>query len=221
MCGRFALFHAPDELAQFFHARPDNDLPPLPNYNICPTNPIHSVFTDQTGRRLSAMRWGFIPHWYKTENDGPLLINARAESLAEKPAFRDAARHRRCLIPASGFYEWQKAADGRRLPWFIRRRDKTPLAMAGIWQDWRRGGEQLRSCAIVTTEANREIAPIHNRMPVVLEPDDWPLWLGEQGKGAARLMRPAEEGILEYYRVDPKVNSNRASGPDLIEPLEE
>ncbi len=206
-------------MAQLFAAAPDNDLPPVPNYNVCPTNRIHVVREGAAGRRLVAMRWGFIPAWYKDIDAGPLLINARAETIAEKPAFRAACRERRCLIPASGFYEWSKGADGARLPWYISRADAAPLALAGVWQDWRRGDEVVTSCAIVTTEASADIAPIHHRMPVIVETRDHGLWLGEAGKGAARLMRPAREGVLRFHRVSRAVNSNRASGPELIAPL--
>ncbi|MFD1341366.1 SOS response-associated peptidase [Litorisediminicola beolgyonensis] len=225
MCGRFALTLPHDAMAQLFAAAPDNDLPPVPNFNICPTNSVAVVLRegddDSAPRRLSALRWGFLPHWYKTQTDGPLLINARAETLAEKPAFRAAARARRCLIPATGFYEWTKNADGTRLPWYIARSDGAPLAFAGLWQDWEREGERLRTCAIVTCAANSEMAAIHHRMPVILDAADWPLWLGEAGHGAATLMAPAEEGHLAMHRVSREVNSNRASGPELIEPLAE
>lgn len=220
MCGRFAITLPPDAMVQLFEARPDNDLPPVPNYNVCPTNRIHAVTREGDSRRLRGLRWGFTPHWYKTPTDGPLLINARAESVATKPAFRQAVRERRCLIPASGFYEWEKDAEGHRLPWYIRARDGAPLAFAGIWQGWDRdGAEPMVTCAIITTDASPDIARIHHRMPVVVAPEDWPLWLGEAGRGAARLMHPAPEGSLAAHRVDVAVNSNRASGPHLIEPL--
>lgn len=218
MCGRFAITLPADAMAQLFSARPANDLPDVPNYNVCPTNRVHAVRTTETGRQLDPLRWGFLPHWYKTETDGPLLINARAETLAEKPAFRAACRDRRCLIPASGFFEWTKAEDGTRLPWYFSRRDGAPIAFAGIWQSWG-PDDPVRTCAIVTTAANRRVAEIHHRMPLILEPEDWPLWLGETGKGAARLMVPGDDDVLEFHRVDPAVNSNRASGPQLIEPL--
>ncbi len=213
MCGRFALTLPTDAMAALFGALPANDLPIVPNYNICPTNNVHVVWTGEN-RRLSAMRWGFLPFWYKTPTDGPLLINARAETIAEKPAFRDAARARRCLIPATGFYEWSKGDGGVRLPWYIQRTDDAPLAMAGIWQGW--GEDRLPTCAIVTTRANDTIAAVHHRMPVVLEAQDWAKWLGEDGHGAATLMRPARDEVLTYHRVGTEVNSNRASGSDLV-----
>ena len=215
MCGRFATTLPPEAMARLFDAAPANDLPEGPDFNVCPTARI-SVVRD--GRRLVAMRWGFLPHWYKSPTDGPLLINARAETIAEKPAFRAACRARRCLIPTAGFYEWNR--DGaEKLPWFIRRADGQPLVMAGIFQEWERGEDHHVTCAIVTTSANEVLEPIHHRMPVILEPKDWPLWLGEAGKGAALLMKPAAAGVLESYRVSTEVNSNRASGPELMEPV--
>ncbi|MDJ0823366.1 MAG: SOS response-associated peptidase [Paracoccaceae bacterium] len=219
MCGRFALTLPPDAMAQLFDAVPGNDLPDVPNYNVCPTNNVHVIRSDEGQRRLDAMRWGFIPHWYKYPNDGPLLINARAETIAEKPAFKSACRARRCLVPASGFYEWTKDPDSKRLPWYIHPTDGPVLAMAGIWQDWERDGQALRTCAIVTTAANKTMARLHHRMPVILAEKDWSKWLGEEGHGAATLMTAPPEDAVTAYRVDPAVNSNRAHGAQLIDPL--
>ncbi len=218
MCGRFAITLPPDAMAQLFEASPANDMPDVPNYNVCPTNQVH-VVKSGAQRSLVSMRWGFIPHWYKKTNDGPLLINARAETVADKPAFRSACRERRCVILASGFYEWTRSNDAR-LPWYITRKDGGLLSFAGIWQDWGEEGARQTTCAIVTTAANEPMSAIHHRMPVVLEADDVSLWLGEQGLGAARLMRAAEDDVLIWHRVDTAVNSNRASGPQLIEPLD-
>lgn len=220
MCGRFAITLPADAMAQLFAAAPDNALPEVPNFNVCPTNSIHAAVAHGDGRRLSALRWGFIPQWYKTPSDGPLLINARAETIAEKPAFRAACRERRCLIPVTGFYEWTKGDDGARLPWYIQCAEGAPLVFAGVWQDWAGAdGDVLRTCAIVTTGANEPMQAIHHRMPVLVQPQDWGLWLGEEGRGAARLMRAAAEDALIWHRVAPAVNSNRASGASLIEPL--
>src|SRR6056297_4086176 len=119
MCGRMANTLPPDAMARLFDAAPDNDLPPAPRFNICPTQSVAVVTTGAAGRRYRTMRWGFVPSWYKSPTDGPLLINARAETIAEKPAFRAACRERRCLVPVSGFYEWVKDADGNRLPWYF------------------------------------------------------------------------------------------------------
>jgi len=208
-------------MAQLFGAAPANDLPPVPNYNVCPTDTIAAVLAEEGGpRRMVSMRWGFLPHWYDAPNAGPLLINARAETVATKPAFREACRTRRCLVPATGFYEWTKTPEGARLPWYIHMADGAPLVMAGIWQDWQRGETRWRTCAIVTTAAEGEMQRIHHRMPVILAPEDQALWLGEEGPGAAKLMRAAPEGSLAFHRVDTAVNSNRAEGPGLIEPVE-
>ncbi|MFL4468406.1 SOS response-associated peptidase [Tateyamaria armeniaca] len=221
MCGRFSVTLPPEAMAQLFNAVPANDLPDVPNYNVCPTNAVHMITAQDGMRRLGAMRWGFIPHWYKKPNDGPLLINARAETIAEKPAFRAACRERRAVMIASGFYEWTRDGD-LRLPWYITRADGAPLAFAAIWQSWspKDVDDDMRTAAIVTTGANVAMSAIHHRMPVILEPDDIALWLGEQGKGAATLMRAAPDNALRWHRVDTAVNSNRAEGPDLIEPLD-
>lgn len=226
MCGRFAITLPSDAMARLFDARPANDLPPVPNYNVCPTTPVHAVTSNGGERRLVSMRWGFLPHWYKSPTDGPLLINARAETIAEKPAFRAACRTRRCLIPATGFYEWTKDGEGNRLPWYIHpasegpreRPCEGPVVFAGIWQEWGRADAVIATCAIVTTTANGAMRAIHHRMPVTLAPNAWALWLGEQGKGAARLMQPAPDTGFAAYRVGVAVNSNRASGPELIRP---
>lgn len=213
MCGRFTITHPNEALAALFAATPGNDLPESPRFNICPTNPVAVVTSDGT-RRLRAMRWGFVPSWYKTLSDGPLIINARSDTVAQKPAFRDAIRHRRCILPASGFYEWSPGPNATRLPWYITRRDGAPMAFAALWQRW---GE-VDTVAMVTTEGGHGMAGIHNREPVILEPADWPLWLGEAGHGAAVLMKPSTD-VLQAWRVDPAVNSNRAAGPQLIDPI--
>ncbi len=204
-------------MAQLFAAKPANDLPEVPCFNVCPTSRIHVVRQSETGRRLVPMRWGFLPHWYIKPDGGPLLINARAETIAEKPAFRAACRTRRCLIPVSGFYEWTKDEDGVRWPWFIKAQE--PLALAGIWQVWDRADHPIETCAIVTTSANEAMSAIHHRMPVVINPGDWPLWLGETGHGAATLMQSVDDDLLQFYQVDRAVNSNRAQGAQLVEPI--
>jgi len=220
MCGRMAITLPHEAMAQVFDALPANDLPEVPDYNVCPTVDVHTVVPSEGRRLLRPMRWGLLPPWYKTPTDGPLLINARAETIVEKPAFRTAARERRCIVPASGFYEWTKDAEGTRFPWYITRSDGRPIAFAGIWQVWERGDARLTTVAIVTTSANDSMSRIHHRMPVVLEEPDWPLWLGEAGHGAAVLMRAATEEALVFHRVGREVNSNRARGPGLIAPVE-
>lgn len=216
MCGRFAITLPDDAMVRLFSAVPGNDLPPVPRFNVCPTQPVAVCTSGDDQRRLRAMRWGFLPHWYKTPTDGPLIINARADTIADKPAFRQACRTRRCLIATDGFYEWQRPAGQKPLPWFVRRADGQPLVMAGIWQDWLGAGQNLTTFAIVTTECGPDMAAIHDREPVVVAPADWALWLGEAGKGAARLMRAAAPGTLAAHRVGSAVNSNRADGPGLV-----
>jgi putative SOS response-associated peptidase YedK len=213
------MTHPTEAMARLFEAVPSNDLPEGPRYNICPTQAVGVVTSGAEGRRLRPMRWGFLPHWYKTPTDGPLLINARAETIAEKPAFRAACREQRCLVPVSGFYEWTKDAEGNRLPWYFTPADGGPLVLAGVWQVWDRGEAPIVSLAIVTCAASPWMAETHHREPVSLAPGDWAKWLGEAGKGAALLMTAAPEGRYRRWRVDPAVNSNRASGPGLIEPL--
>ena len=219
MCGRMAITLPHDAVVELFDAMPSNDLPETPNFNVCPTVQIPVVTSTEGTRRLRPMRWGFIPHWYKKPNGGPLLINARAETIAEKPAFRAACRERRCLVPVTGFYEWFREGDATPLPWFVGRSDKTPLVMAGIWQDWSVGEDHFTTCAIVTTAANDAMALIHHRIPVILTQEDWPLWLGEAGKGAAQLMKSAPEDALSFHRVGTEVNSNRATGGSLMAPV--
>ena len=214
MCGRVVLTSPFEAMAALFSATLGNDLPDVPNYNLCPTNSL-GVITSDSARRLRRMRWGFVPDWYKTPNDGPLIINARADTVATKPAFRDAVRARRCLLPVAGFYEWSEGPDKSRLPWYFTRSDGTPMALAALWQRW----GDMDTCAMITTTAGPGMAGLHHREPVILAPEDWPMWLGESGHGAAPLMRSTAPGILRHHRVGVTVNSNRAAGPQLIEPL--
>lgn len=214
MCGRFTITHPNQALAAMFDARPGNDLPLGPNYNVCPTDTV-AVVAGDGGRRLRAMRWGFVPGWYKATHDGPLIINARAETIAVKPAFREAVRTRRCIVPVSGFYEWETGADGKKLPWYFTRADGAPMALAGIWQHW----QDIEAVAIVSTEAGPGMQGLHHREAVILEPRDWPLWLGEAGHGAAALMRASAAGVMGAVRVGVAVNANRAAGAALIVPI--
>ena len=217
MCGRYALTLPHDAMVQLFGAVPSNDLPEGPRWNVCPTMQVPVVTAGGGVRRLVSMRWGFLPRWYATPTGGPLIINARAETVAEKPAFRAAVRERRCLIPATGFYEWTEAADGSRLPWYFHPVDEAALAFAGLWQDW--GPDALATCAIVSCAAGPTMAEIHHREPVTLAEADWPLWLGEADGKAAPLMRAAPAGRIARHRVGRQVNSNRAEGPELTDPL--
>jgi putative SOS response-associated peptidase YedK len=217
MCGRLAISLPKEAMTELFQATPANDLPQTPNYNVCPTDNIHTVTSNQGTRHLRAMRWGFVPSWYATLAGGPLLINARSETITEKPAFRDACQSRRCLIPADGFYEWARNAGEKPIPYRVLKSDEQPMAMAGIWQNCEIDGSIIATCAIVTTGANKTMGKIHHRLPVIIGPEDWPLWLGEAGKGAANLMQPVAEYVLDLQRVSTAVNSSRASGPKLWE----
>lgn len=227
MCGRFVLTNSNTALATLLEAEPNNDLPPAPRYNICPTMLVSLVLSEAVlgqarpfRRRLRAARWGFLPPRYKTPADGPLLINARAETLAEKPAFRQAARQGRCLIPASGFYEWARGGGAKAppVPHYITRADGALAALAGVCTLWTPAeGLPLLTCAIVTVAAGPDTAALHDRAPLALEPADWPLWLGEVGHGAARLMQPAPPGLWAApRRVGLAVNNRSSEGAELI-----
>lgn len=220
MCGRFASFSPPAEMLDMF--RSVNPLvTTAPRYNISPTQEVLAVRLDGAGggRRLGPLRWGLIPGWAKDPAIPAGMINARAETLAEKPSFREAFRRRRCLIPADVFYEW-KAGSKPKQPWAIRRRDGGVMAFAGLWERWQRpGGPVIESCAIVTTRANAVLAPLHDRMPVIIEAGDFALWLGEEtapADGLARLLQPLADSVLEAYPVNPAVNSPRNDGPGLL-----
>lgn len=220
MCGRFALTLPTDAVAGWFDAPHVSASFDTPRYNICPTLDIPVAVTHDGARHLVPMRWGFIPKWYRSESDGPLLINARAETIAEKPAFRDAVRSRRCLIPADGFYEWHREKGKGKEPWYIYPTAGELMAFAGIWQVWNGpDGQRYVTCAMVTTEAGPDIADVHHREPVTVAPKDFGLWLGEEGKGAANLMHAADPSYFARHRVSLKVNSGRVDGPDLRDPV--
>jgi putative SOS response-associated peptidase YedK len=219
MCGRMAITLPHDAVAQLFAAMPANDLPEVPNYNVCPTQRIAVCTAEEERRLYRPMRWGLVPTWYDKPSGGPLLINARSETVAEKSAFREAVRKRRGLVAASGFYEWDRTDPKLPLPWYVTRADGAPMVFAAIWQDWGRGEERMSTVAVLTCAANAQMAAVHDRLPVILEPEDWALWLGEEGHGAARLMRPVEDGALAMVRVGTEINSSRAQGEGLIVPV--
>ncbi|NCN89644.1 MAG: SOS response-associated peptidase, partial [Gallionella sp.] len=176
MCGRFANKETPTSLAEYFQADSEVDFPP--SYNIAPSSRIVTVTADaQDHRHLKLMKWGLIPSWAKDPLIGNKLANARGETVAEKPSFRTAFRTRRCIIPATGFFEW-KTEGGKKYPWFISLKSGEPLAMAGIWEAWRSGaGESIETCCIITTDGNELMQPIHDRMPIILDPEQWKIWL--------------------------------------------
>ena len=219
MCGRFAITLPTEAISQLFKAQPVNNLPDVPNFNVCPTNSIHVVTSDEFGRKVESFRWGFVPSWYREINAGPILINARSETLAQKPTFASACKERRCLIPSSGFYEWSKGLEGNKTPWFVTRNDGMPLIFGGVWQEWGYASNKIKTCAIVTTESNSKLSKLHHRLPLVLEKSDCDFWLGENGHGASVLMRPTANDTLRAYKVSKNINSSRSSGPDLMAPV--
>lgn len=231
MCGRYALTSPQSAVLEHFAAEPSPKLAEKlgnlgPRWNIPPTTDIPVVLRHDGRRLLAPLRWGFIPRWAKSPSDGPLLINARSESVADKPAFREAARERRCLIPANGFYEWLRGEDGSKRPFWIRPADGPDegalFAFAGVWEIWRGPqGARIAACAILTGPANADIAPIHHRAPVVISPQDHALWLGEDGKGAAALLEPRPEGFWAAHEVSKRVNGVKDDDPQLIAPLED
>ncbi|MCA9875835.1 MAG: SOS response-associated peptidase [Ardenticatenaceae bacterium] len=225
MCGRFALLTSGDSLLSSFEV----DTTPLdlsqlgPRYNIAPTQPVLAVRTTAVSdqRELTLFRWGLIPSWAKDMKMGARMINARSETVAEKPAFRSAFKRRRCLIPADGFYEWQKQNGGKQ-PLYIRLRDERPFALAGLWEIWQSpGGDELETCTILTTTPNELMEPIHNRMPVLLHPDDYDEWLhpGASPQTALHLLRPYPAEEMEAYPVSPHVNSPTNDDPACIAPI--
>lgn len=219
MCGRFALFADPAEVAAYFGLDDVIAASALPRrYNVAPGQAVAAVRTDEHGRRqLVELRWGLVPFWAKDVSIGHRLINARGETLAERPAFREALHRRRCLIPASGFYEWRKAPGRRSQPFFIASVDEPLLAFAGLWERWRsRNGEPLESCTIVTTGANSLLAPIHSRMPLVVGTADQGLWLDPRvNPGPAEIASRAPRLVARPVGLG--VNDPRRDGPELIE----
>lgn len=222
MCGRFTLFDTAASLAEAFEVA---EVPSLsPRYNIAPSQAVAAVRIPPSGgaREVVLLRWGLIPSWAKDPSLGDRMINARAETAAGKPAFRSAIRRRRCLVPASGFYEW-KRTNGRKQPYYIRRPDGKPFAFAGLWESWEGTGQAaVESCTILTTSANELLLPIHDRMPVIVSPADYDLWLSPEVRDPeelARLFRPCPPEEVTAFPVGTAVNNPKTDSPQLIEPL--
>ena len=220
MCGRYALNATPRTIAELFDLETTPNLPP--RYNIAPTQEAPVVRLSREGRRtLAPMRWGLVPFWAKDVRIGAKMINARAETVAELPAFREAFAARRCLVPADGFYEWKKDGKARR-PFRMGLRDWGPFAFAGLWERWRPAdGEFVRSFTIIVTAANAAIGPIHDRMPVILDPADHAAWLdpAASAEDLGALLRPCPAERLALYEVSDRVNRHVNDDAACIEPL--
>jgi putative SOS response-associated peptidase YedK len=218
MCGRFTLHHTADEIASQFGVQ-QTLFPLQPRYNIAPSQPVAVVLEAAGARCLDAYRWGLVPFWAKDPRIGSRMINARAETLAEKPSFRAALVRRRCLIPADGFYEWKKEGKARR-PYHIRLRDGAPFAFAGLYEEWQApDGAPLRTCAIITVEPNGLMAAIHNRMPAILGADARAAWMDPALKNPQdllQLLTPYPDGEMEAYPVSTRVNVPTFDDPACI-----
>ena len=234
MCGRYTQTKSGEAIAATFHLSHTPD--PAPRYNIAPTQPVSAIASalEHTSieRQYRIFQWGLIPSWAKDPTIGNRMINARAETAAEKPSFRTAFKRRRCLIVADGFYEWKKpvadtsvkkATKGKKQPYYIQMTDQSLFAMAGLWESWESGdGSYIESCTILTTEPNGLMQSIHNRMPVILHAEDYDLWLDPKQQARDRLqplLRPYEDDDMQAYPVSTTVNSPRNETATCVEPL--
>lgn len=230
MCGRFAVTLPPEAVRRYFDYVEQPNFPP--RFNIAPTQPVPIVRAErdpdgETRRHFRLVRWGFLPSFVKDPKDYPLVINARAETVAEKASFRNALRRRRCLFMADGFYEWRRPPAPRRkgdvvTPFLIRRCDRMPLGMAGLWETWMGpNGEEVDTACVLTTDANGVVAAIHDRMPVILERENFATWLSldeEATRDAMALMRPAENDVLDMCEIGPAVNKVANDGAWIQDP---
>ncbi|MCD7059309.1 SOS response-associated peptidase [Pelagibacterium xiamenense] len=222
MCGRYAFTLPSEAMETLFGVRNVPEYPP--RYNIAPTQPILSVMRDESGARAAKLaRWGLVPAWVKDPREFPLIINARAESMAQKPAFRDSVKHHRCVVPASGYYEWHRAPDGTKIPHYIALASGEPLPMAGLYATWMGpNGEEIDSAAVITVPANPDLVHIHDRMPAILDRADLDAWLDVRGTDAGTALaaiRSAPQGTMTAHPVSSRVNSARNEGEDLIAPV--
>lgn len=223
MCGRYRLSRRKELLAEYFDSNFD-DLDWEPRYNVAPTQPVPVLRADQTGRPwASTMRWGLIPSWAADRNIGARMINARSETANNKPSFREPLQKRRCLIPADGFYEWQRTGK-TKLPFCFEVGDGEIFAFAGLWDSWQdRDGEMVETCVILTTTPNALLADLHDRMPVILPPELHALWLDsrmQDAKRAIELLKPLDSNLMRRYPVSIRVNQVANEGPECCVPVE-
>jgi putative SOS response-associated peptidase YedK len=221
MCGRYAIFERPHSLQGLLEYDEAEDFDA--RYNVAPTQrvPVLRPKEQGDGLRLDMLRWGLVPSWASDSKIGSRMINARAETLAEKPSFRAAFKSRRCVIPTSGYYEWQ-VTEGVKRPHFIRRKNGESLFLAGLWESWGQGDDEpLVTCTIITTATNTALESLHHRMPVVLDPAQFGAWFDPAGERETleQMMAPAADDLLEAYEVDRRVSSVRNDGPACIEPI--
>jgi putative SOS response-associated peptidase YedK len=216
MCGRYSLTKPIKTLKEHFQAiavAMDHDK----RYNIAPSQSVPIVIAGEQGREIHIMRWGLIPSWAKDPEIGHRLINARAETVHEKPSFRSSFRKRRCLVPTDGFYEWQ-VRDKGKVPQYIRLRTGGLFAFAGLWSEWDSGKEILRTFTIITTGANRELESIHHRMPVILLPEHYDDWMAAKSEEFQSQLKPLGEGLLDHYEVSKTVNFPKNDSEECIQP---
>lgn len=220
MCGRYTQRKPGKPIARYY-GLDDNGLEIVPRFNIAPTQRVIAVINGQEGLALTQLKWGLIPAWAKEASIGSKLINARAETLAEKPSFRNALKQRRCLIPADGWYEWR--AEGKaKQPYFFHRRDDGLFSFAGLWEQWRTPeGETLATCTIITTEPNELAAQYHTRMPAILKRTDERFWLDADSRAPdlVQLLQPCPSDELEVYAVSRAVNAAGKDEPSFVEPM--
>jgi putative SOS response-associated peptidase YedK len=217
MCGRFVQYSDPDRYAAAFEL--GRVCAATPRYNLAPSQDILAVrLAPDRIRELTPLRWGLVPAWSKGPDPRYGMINARAETVADKPAYRNAFRHRRCLVPSEGFYEWRATPSGQR-PCLVHRDDGAPFAMAGLWEIWQGASSGLQTCTIIVTVANSAVAPLHDRMPVIIDPADYALWLDRSSQDRAALtalLRPADPAGWAIHPVSQRVNNAGNEGPELI-----
>jgi putative SOS response-associated peptidase YedK len=219
MCGRFTSLLSPELLTAIYGVLVPPSLLLEPRYNIAPSQPVLVVRQDISGHReLAPIGWGLIPSWAKDPSLGHSLINARAETVAEKPSFRSAYRHRRCIIPASGFYEWLPVGESKQ-PWYIKGSEDQPLSLAGLWEHWKSpDGSVIETCTIITTNANELMAPLHDRMPVIFPLESIAAWLEPNARQdeVTNLLRPCASELLAAYPVSNLVNNPRFDSPACV-----
>jgi len=221
MCGRYTRHASWRDLVGYFRILDDPGWNLQPRYNVAPTQEVLIVRIGDEGREFARVRWGLIPHWAKDKSIGIKLINARGETVAEKPSFRDSFKKRRCLVIADGFYEWAKEG-GKKQPHLIRLKSQEPIAFAGLWSSWtdKQDGSEVETDTIITTEANELLAPLHNRMPVILSPGDYDRWLDSYAGDGRELLQAYPSERMEQFPVSTLVNNVRNDERSLIEPFE-